>query len=135
MKVENLEKYSSLSLRFGLAIVLFWFSVKQFLNPSAWTGLVPSGISQIIDPVYIIYLNVNLEIILGTLLILGLFTRVASLVLLIHLIPIILSLGIDSPSAIRDVGLLFAALALALSGSNFISIDSIIKKRKEKNKK
>ena len=122
----SLKKYSTLALRIGLAAVLFWFAINQFIDAEKWSGLLPELIT-FISPVTVVYINAVVEIILGSLILLGLFTRIAALIFSIHLVFIILSLGYG-PSAVRDVGLLFASLSLALSGSNYLSLDNILKK-------
>jgi putative oxidoreductase len=130
MSFEDFNKYSTLSLRVGLSIVLFWFAFSQFTNATQWSGLVPSYTS-FISATTVVYLNASLEVIMGTLLLFGLFTRVVAGIFTLHLIPIILTLGINSPSGIRDIGILFATLSLALSGSDYFSLDSIMKRRKK----
>ena len=130
MDFENLKKYSTLPLRIGLAFVLFWFSFNQFSSPESWSGLVPNYLS-FISTINVVYMNASFELIIGTLLLLGLFTRIVAAIFTLHLIPIILTLGIDSPSAIRDIGILFATLSLALSGSDYLSLDSVLKKKKK----
>lgn len=129
MNSDNLKKYSTLSLRVGLTIVLFWFAFTQFTNAQQWVGLVPNYLS-FISSTNIVYMNASFELIMGTLILLGLFTRVVAAIFTLHLIPIILTLGINSPSAIRDIGVLFAALSLALSGSDYLSLDSVRKKKR-----
>ena len=121
-----MKKYSTLILRLGLGIVVLWFSINQFMNPDSWTRLVPEYIS-FLNPATAIYINATIELIIGILLILGLFTRIAALIFSLHLIPIIVSLGYG-PTAVRDFGLSLASLSLALSGSNYLSLDSKIKK-------
>jgi uncharacterized membrane protein YphA (DoxX/SURF4 family) len=125
----QLEKYSALSLRIGLSLVLFYFAFNQLINAEAWAGLVPSYMS-FMPSINVIYLNANVEIILGLLILVGLFTRVAAGLFALHLVTIIFALGINNPSAIRDVGLFFAALSLALHERVYLSVDSLIKKRR-----
>ena len=123
----RLKKYSTLILRIGLSAVLYWFSINQFINPEGWTRLVPAYLN-FITPLSFIYINATFEIILATLLLIGLFTRIVALLFTIHLIPIIVALGYG-PSAVRDLGLLFASLSLAISGSDCLSLDLLIKEK------
>ncbi len=112
-------------MRLGLGIVVLWFSINQFMDPDSWTRLAPEYLN-FINSATLIYMNASLEIIIGILLILGLFTRIVALIFSLHLIPIIISLGYG-PTAVRDFGLLMASLSLALSGSNYLSLDSKFK--------
>ena len=114
------QQYSSFILRIGLAFVVLWFSINQFMNPEAWIGLVPSFIP--FNPLYVIYLNAIFEIILGTALLVGFHTQLFAALFAVHLIPITFSLGYGA-SMVRDFGLLMASLSLAFSGSKFWSFD------------
>lgn len=100
-------------LRVGLAIVLFWFGINQILDPSKWVFFIPEWVVQIspISAELIVLLNGGVELVLGAFILLGIFLRVSSLLVALHLFLIALSLG-NSPSGIRDVGLAFMALAL-----------------------
>jgi len=100
-------------LRVGLAIVLFWFGINQILDPSKWVFFIPEWVvsASAISPELIVLLNGGIEIVLGAFILLGIFLRVSALIVALHLFGIALSLG-NSPSAIRDVGLAFMALAL-----------------------
>jgi uncharacterized membrane protein YphA (DoxX/SURF4 family) len=119
------QQYSSFILRLGLAFVVLWFSINQFMNPDAWVGLVPNFIT--FDPIYAIYLNATFEILLGVMLLIGFHTQLFAVLFAIHLVPIIFSLGYG-PTSVRDFGLMIASLSLAFSGSRFLSIDGRKKK-------
>ena len=134
MDFEGLKKYSTVSLRVGLAIVLFWFAFAQFKNPSSWANLVPAYATTVTSAMNIVYMNASLEVVMASLILIGLYTRVVATVFTIHIIPIILALGLSSPSGIRDVGIFFATLSLAISGSDYLSMDSFMKKTRKKSK-
>lgn len=104
---------STCVLRVGLAIVLFWFGINQILDPSKWTFFIPEWVVQMspISAELIVLLNGGVELVLGAFILFGIFLRASSLIVALHLFLIALSLG-NSPSAIRDVGLAFMALAL-----------------------
>ncbi|MGV8141380.1 MAG: hypothetical protein ACP5OA_04745, partial [Candidatus Woesearchaeota archaeon] len=59
--------------------------------------------------------NVLFEIILGVMLLLGVFTRISALLLGLHLVMISISLGYGA-TAIRDWGLSIATLSIAMHG-------------------
>jgi len=104
---------SACVLRVGLAIVLFWFGVNQILDPSKWVFFIPEWVVQAspISAELIVLLNGGVELVLGAFILFGIFLRISSLIVALHLFGIALSLG-NSPSAIRDLGLAFMALAL-----------------------
>ena len=121
-----LKNYSTVILRLGLGIVLLWFGISTVSNTEQWSQLIPNWFP--ITATTTVLINGIYEIILGALLILGLFTRVVALLFAINLIMIISFLGYG-PSATRDFGLLFAAISLAMSGSKILSLDNIIFKK------
>ena len=120
-----MKEYSSLVLRVGLALVILWFAVNQFINPEIWISLVPDFVP--INHLYAIYLNAGFEIIISLALILGFYTRLFALLFGLHLIPIIISLGYG-PSTARDFGLMMASFSLAISGSDYLSLDNKFRK-------
>jgi len=110
--MNRFARYGPIVLRYALALVFLWFGINQLLSPSDWTGWVPASIAKIIDPSIIVHINGVAEIILGLLLILGIFTRIVALLLAIHLFGIATTIGINT-IGIRDFGLSFATLSLA----------------------
>jgi len=119
-----LKDYSSLILRLGLGLTLLWFGITSILEPEVWSSLVPSFIP--IQPITAVILLAIFQVIISILIILGLFTRLVALLMALSLIPIILSLGYNDV-AIRDFAILMAAISLAMSGSNKLSLDSKFK--------
>ena len=67
------------------------------------------------------------EIVFGILLIAGLFTRLVSLFLGLHLIGIMLGLGYND-IAVRDFGLALATLSLVFSSAGELSLDKKLRK-------
>ncbi len=125
-KIDKLKKYSPVVLRFGLAIVFLWFGFSQLKNPELWTGLLPGFLNASVS---FIYLNAIFEIIFAFLLMVGLFTRIVSFILGLHLIGIIFSLGYGAV-AVRDVGLAIATFSIFLHGADEFCLDILIKKKK-----
>lgn len=109
------KKYSPVILRIGIALVFLWFGISQLTDPASWTSYVPLAVSQIVHPAIVVFINGVFEIICGLLLISGLFTRVAAILLGLHLIGIIVGVGYNE-IGVRDFGLMLAAFAIALSG-------------------
>lgn len=114
-RLDLLKEYGPAVLRIALSLVFFWFAINQLIAPSDWTIYLPEFLANTENPVMFIYANAIFELIFGTLLILGIFTRIAALLLGIHLLGISVTLG-WSAIAIRDYGLTFATLSIFLSG-------------------
>ena len=109
-------------LRISLSLLFLWFGVSQLYSPTEWTGFVPAQISSIISAGTIVMLNGALEIILGLMLLSGIYVRFSALVLGLHLLPIALSMGYSSV-AIRDLALALATLSISLIGPDNLTID------------
>jgi len=123
MTYKTLTKLSPVFLRYGIALVFLWFGLNQLLYASAWVAWLPTWVSSLpIEPLVFIYLNGVLEVVLGSFLAFGLFTRLSALLLSLHLFGIAFSLGYND-IAIRDIGLAIATFAVALHGSDFLSYD------------
>jgi len=129
----NTEKYTSLLIRLGLSIVFLLFGIDKFIRPLFWSAFVPKFLSDII-PFSLnnfIYLIGIIETILGALILIGLFTRVASILSAMHLLLIIISLAIPigyNDIIVRDLGLFFMALTLSFFKNYQFSLDNIKKK-------
>lgn len=119
--IENskLQEYAPVVLRLGVTAVFAWFGASQLFSPESWTSVVPNFFADSlgINPGVIVVINGTFEIIAALLLGTGLFVRVVSLLLSIHLFVISLSFGI-SAIAIRDYGLSLATLSVALYGKD-----------------
>ena len=113
--LDNYKEYAPAILRIGMALVFFYFAISQILAPQDWTGYLPEFLQNTTNPVMFIYANIAFELIFGTLLILGIFTRIASLLLGLHLLGISIALGWNAV-AVRDYGLTIATLVIFLNG-------------------
>ncbi|MBI4114669.1 MAG: hypothetical protein HY445_02400 [Candidatus Niyogibacteria bacterium] len=102
-------------LRVGLGITFVWIGILIFQNPESWggflqpwaAGLLPVPIKQAMIGTAI------LDILLGFLFLIDVLAWAAGLVGAIHLAIILTTSGIDGVT-VRDIGLLGAALAVAL---------------------
>lgn len=133
MNIDKIAKYSPLLLRTSIGIVFLWFGFSQLKNPSSWTRMVPEYATSII-PIQItnlIFVHGLFEIILAILLILGLYTRTASLLLGLNLLHITTIVGYG-PTGARDFALFLATLSIFLHGADKFCLDNLIKKKEEK---
>ena len=119
----NLKEYAPIVLRISLSLVFLWFGLTGVFNTEQFIGYVPeSAYSLPISIESIVILNGIFEIILGILLITGLFTRVVSVILSLHTLLIMFSLGYNDV-AVRDFGIALATLAIAFNGPDNWSLD------------
>lgn len=122
--LENAKAYSPTILRIGLASVFLWFGINQITDPSAWFGFVPESATALtgLSVARLVFLNGVFEIVFGTALLFGLFTRLSAALLLVHLLQITVIVGLDS-IGIRDLGLCTALLAIFLNGADTYTLD------------
>lgn len=122
-KLEKLKRYAPAVLRIGLALVFLWFGFNQIFDGQSWLGYLPSfAYSLPVKPITFIFLNGLFEVLFGSMLIVGIYTRLSSGLLSLHLLGIILSLGYNE-IAVRDVGLFFAGLSVFLNGDDDLCLD------------
>lgn len=144
MSADRYRRYAPLVLRLGLGLVFLWFGVGQLINPESFLGYVPQWLhphgpemvhehpaqwmhSLQVTPHIIIMGNGIFETVFGTLLLLGLFTRISSLLLGIHLVGIMLGLGYND-IAVRDFGLMLATFSVSLQGPDKWCLDAKLKR-------
>ena len=108
--------------RYGLGIVFFVFGVMQWLDPASWFGYLPvHGIFGLSDTA-LVFMNGTFDLLLGALLLAGLFTRVAAGLAALHLAAVIAFWGFNDV-AVRDFGLLVVAVAVLVNGADDWSAD------------
>ena len=114
-------------LRMGLSSVILWFGFNQIFNAPYWVGWLPSWHHHLmIAPSSLVISNGIFEVILGGLLLLGIFTRISAIILAAHILSIALNLGYTDV-AIRDFGLAIMAVAVFLNGEDTACIGKKIK--------
>jgi uncharacterized membrane protein YphA (DoxX/SURF4 family) len=114
-------------LRIGIAFVIIWFGVQQFIEPAMWVGFIPNSILKIspVGATTLVHLNGALEVVFGTSLMLGLFTRASALILALHMADITYVVGYNS-IGVRDFGLMIAVIAVLLNGADYTTLDQIL---------
>lgn len=111
-------------LRLSVSFIFLYFGFSQLLDSLSFVGMVPVWFNNIIPipPAMVVMFNGIFEIILGSLLAMNLFTRLVSLILALHLLPIVYEFGFTQ-IGMRD-------LCIALSSfSIFLIHDSSLFKR------
>jgi uncharacterized membrane protein YphA (DoxX/SURF4 family) len=102
-------------LRIGLAITFIWIGVLIIMNPLMWGGYMQEWASRMIpfatEPMMLV--TGVLDIVIGTLLALGVIIPLAAAVGALHIALVLVVSGITDIT-VRDIGLLAAALALML---------------------
>ena len=137
--LDKKKEYGTSIVRYGVSLVFLWFGANQILDPSSFLGYLPSWAvntvqmmhMQIITPgafsLLLISLNGIFEVILGTALILGIFTRLAAFFLAAHLAMISFTVGYNE-IGVRDFGLAMATFSLVLSKPDPLTLDKKLKR-------
>ncbi|MGB3921748.1 MAG: DoxX family membrane protein [Minisyncoccia bacterium] len=128
---EKGKSYAPVVLRLGTALVFLWFGVSQLLDASNWTGWLPEYAANLpLNDETLVYLNGAFEVFFGLLLLLGLGTRLAAVLLSIHMALIISVVGY-SEIGVRDFGIFVAAVAVALNGADKWSLDQSVRPKND----
>ena len=110
---QNSTEWGVCILRLGLALLFLWFGFSQLIDSINWVGWVPEWAVNIlhIPPAMIVLLNGAFEVVAGTLLAMGLWVRLFSALLALHLLVLVFEIG-PTPIGVRDFGLMMATFAL-----------------------
>ena len=102
-------------LRVGLAITFLWIGVLILKNPESWSGYLQPWVYGLLPlPIEQAMLGTAiLDIVIGAILLLDVFTWIAALVASLHLVIVLTVSGITDIT-VRDIGLLVAGLALMI---------------------
>ncbi len=115
MNTFSSQQLGVLVLRFGLAAVFLWFGFSQLFDGINWVAWVPDWAVSLLHlpPAMIVLANGLLEVVLGALLVLGVWTAPVAYILALHLLIIVIDIGLTA-IGVRDFGLMAAVLALGL---------------------
>ena len=125
--MEKYKGYAPIVLRISISLLVLWFGLNNIFNTELLIGYLPQYAYNLpIEPLTIMLFTGIFETLFGALLLIGLFTRLSSLLLTIHIFIIAISLGYND-IAIRDYGLALATLVVFLNGPDKYCLD--IKRR------
>src|SRR3989344_1409028 len=117
-----MQKYAPLVVRIAVSVVFLWFGINQLIQPDMFMGYLPHFLLQSNYAQAAIYANGIAEVMLGTLLIVGFYTKAAALLLSLHLLSIIVTLGYND-IAVRDFGLMLATFSIFMGGEDKWTLD------------
>ena len=115
----------SLFLRIGLGLVLLWFGISETFDPKTWSSYVPLLVQSLLPITVTTFVMVHgiIEVIFGSLLLIGFAQRIVSVLVSLHLLSILIGVGYNE-IGVRDFGLVMAAIALALSEPDAYTLDA-----------
>lgn len=115
---NDLIKQASLFLRFGLGWTFIYAAISQYLNPQNWIGFYPDFLLPLAQQDWFVILRSSGEALFGLLIILGVYPFYLATAAMLALFGIVIfNLG-QMDIVFRDIGLFFAALALAALNSS-----------------
>lgn len=106
---------SPLFLRLGLATVFTYAAVSSTVSPNDWIGYLPHILTDRVSSTILLKFFSVYELLLAVWLLSGVYVRFAGLLCAATLGGIVASNVSLLPISFRDIGLAFAALALAFS--------------------
>ncbi|MCM2326031.1 MAG: DoxX family protein [Candidatus Woesearchaeota archaeon] len=126
--LNQTDKYAPLILRVSLAFVFLYFGIRQLMMPQDFIYWLPKEAEMIpIQPEMLITLNGIFEVIFGSMLIIGLFRRISSFLLGMHLLAITATIGFTE-IGVRDFGLAMATIVIAMIKEDRYSLDYRLRK-------
>jgi uncharacterized membrane protein YphA (DoxX/SURF4 family) len=124
MDWQKYSRYAPAVLRIGLSLVILWFGFSQLVEQQSWMGYMPASMQTMHqrmmgfpEPTTLVLLNGAFEVVLGVLLLLGIWVRPVAGLLALHLLGIVFSLGYNE-IAVRDFGLMMGFIAVMLHGKD-----------------
>ena len=128
MNFRKYKEHAPFVLRISMSFVILWFGLTNIFNPQYLVGYLPKiAYSLPIEPLTLLLINGIFEVIFGLLLLVGLFTRVVSLVLFLHILIIMFGVGYND-IAVRDFGLALATFVIFLNGPDKFCLDKKLKR-------
>ncbi|MEY4723786.1 MAG: DoxX [Candidatus Parcubacteria bacterium] len=120
---------SAAAIRYAMALTFLWFGIRQLQVPVQFVGFLPEWMGYVPVPgEMVVRLNGWFEVVASIMLLLGLETRLAALLLGVHLMGIAAAVG--DAIGVRDAGLAAATLALAFSPADEITLDARFREAK-----
>jgi uncharacterized membrane protein YphA (DoxX/SURF4 family) len=119
-----MNKFAPTILRIGLSLVFIWFGSQQLMNTQMWTSMIPQIVMDLsgLTASTLVHFNGAFEIVFGTALFFGFYTRAVALLLALHMIDITFVVGFDA-IGVRDFGLSIATFTSAMLGAGALSVD------------
>ncbi len=128
MDDETLKKYAPIILRLGTALLFLWFGINQLFDSSSWISFLPSWTSSLpISQNSFVLINGGFETVLGIMLLIGFATRISALLLSLHLLGIVSTLGYND-LMIRDLALSIATFTIFMHGTDEWCLEEKLKK-------
>ena len=125
---DKFASFAPVVLRAALVVLFLWFGLSQLTNPSGWVSWIPAwALTLGIPDTTIVLLNGAFETILGAALLAGYFTRIAALLLSLHLFFIAYEIGYND-IGVRDFALALSTLALAMMEPDQLTLDKRMKR-------
>lgn len=122
MNLNRYSRYAPLIIRISLSIVFLWFGINQLIFTEDFISYLPEFLLNTNYAKVITIFNGIFEASFGILLIIGLFKRFAALILGLHLLTIVISLGYND-IAVRDFGLMLVTFSIFLRGPDEWCLD------------
>lgn len=122
---------SAVLVRIGISLVFLWFGIEQLLHPQMWLALVPNYAVNLshLSANTLVLTNGVAEVILGLLLILGIWTKLVSGLLSLHAIHIFTIVGYNAVG-VRDFAVAISTISIFLNGADNWSLDRYFKEKK-----
>jgi uncharacterized membrane protein YphA (DoxX/SURF4 family) len=127
---EKFVVYAPAVVRVGMSLVLLWFGYSQLVDTPIWVAWLPAWTSALpVAAETLIRINGIFEVVFGLALLVGFYTRVVALLLALHMVNIVITVGYNA-TGVRDFGLAVAMIGVFLYGPDRFTLDSFLAARR-----
>jgi len=121
-----MRSFAPVLLRIGMSLIFIWFGISQITSQTNWVDYVPSAITIAfnVSAATLVMANGIFEILFGSALLLGFFTRWTAFFLALHMFDIVYIVGFDA-TGVRDFGIAIGTATVWLFGSDWFSLDRL----------
>ena len=121
------DKIRHLLIRMALSVVFIIFGLWEIINPQYWQGFVPGFVRSMVSNLHpLVQIHGAVLLIVGLMILLGFYMRIASIIAGLMLLEITVSLILESGFSdlfVRDLALLILAVALYFDSTRHLSIN------------
>lgn len=113
-----MRRFAPTFLRIGMSLVVIWFGLQQATDARSWIDYLPVWSSKVpLSSENFIILNGSIQIILGGLMLFGLYVRFTAFLLALSLFEMAYTAGYN-PTGVRDFALTIGIFTVFLWGKD-----------------
>ena len=124
-----MRKAAPVVLRIGMSLVFLWFGWQQLSDTALWTSIIPPFYTDLtgMSATTFVLINGWFEVIFGSLLLVGVFTKITAFFLALHMLHVTFTVGYNG-IGVRDFGLATGMISVFLQGADSWCLDKFLQR-------